>query len=163
MKNRTKIIKSIMKTTFIVACIVTMLISGNAFAGGPERLIVEMDQYSDICLGVSYFNSGTQELLKGNTSSCMSVPSDGKLSSVQLMWMAGSRSDGSTCGGTKYAFCSGSTPVTLKDGAAGTVCNVTESSMYSSLDYSVSTTTCSSKKAWKVTFKGYHYKLGGIR
>ncbi len=145
--------------TFLVACMMILFVSVPAFASDPDYLIVEMK--GDSCTGVGYEQGA--DLLKDKATDCTAVPSGDRLSGVKLMWMAGSRSDGAECSGTKKALCSGST-VPISSGASGTVCSESASGMYSSLSYVVSTTTCSSgKKAWKVTFTGTHYRIGGIQ
>ena len=165
MKSITKTMKYVCMKTFVAACIMTLLFSANAFADDPKYLIVEMSGNSATCEGVAYFNAGTQEILKGGNSGCTAVPDGKKLSDVKLMWMGGSRSDGTECGGGKNPQCSGSAAVPLSNGASGNVCKASASGMYSSLDYSVSTaaSACSGKTAWKVTFTGYHYRTGGIQ
>ena len=162
MKNIPKTIKSVMMM-FLAASIMTAMISGNVYAADPERLIVDMQGAT--CTGVGYEQGA--DLLKGNSSPCMNVPSGERLSNVKLLWMGGSSSDGVACGGAKHAICAGSATVPLSNGASGTVCSYTEPGTYpartSTLSYSVSSTTCSGKKAWRVTFTGQRSGGSGPR
>ena len=154
MKNRPNPLKKVLMMTFFSACILAMLLPGNAMAADLEKITVEMLGYG--CTGVGYEQGA--DLLKGDTSTCANTPSGNRLSNVKLMWMGGSTSDGTKCEGAKQVMCTGTGTVPLEYGANGKVCSAVDArgNKATSLWYTVGSTICAGKTAWKVTFTSQH-------
>lgn len=138
MKPISNMAKQVLMKSFLAACIVTLLISGSAFAAELEQMILEMQDTGPY--GVRY--EGVSDLKAGEKSSCQPVPASKSLSNVKFLLF-------DTSGA--IPLCTGSAVIPLEHGASGTVCRTSPPAVVS-LRYGVGTNLCGGKSAWWITF-----------